>query len=155
MKWDAVLRDYREVRVSRIVEHRGGEESTRRRDETRRRSFSFLGRDYSVLEHTLQRIDFDKRVRVDVNIVLIDAGIGEEAFPKGSKLEIRVSKEEKGNFGATYGGGKAGFGRGEADVTAEVLCSVHGYSFLKERQVIYLITRKGESCLSSGEEMRC
>lgn len=122
-----------EVGVGWIVEHRGGEEAAGGGDEGGGRSLSPLRRDDFALEDAFEWGDFDIGVGVDVNVVVFESDIGEEALPERGEMELGVGEEEEGDFGAAEAGGEMGFGGGEAGGRAAgEIGGIHGYGLVEE-----------------------
>lgn len=76
-----MLGNQREVRVGWVVEHRGCDEAASGGYQSRGRSLGSLRRDGFAFENALERSDFDERVGMDVDIVVLACDIGEEAVP--------------------------------------------------------------------------
>lgn len=47
-------------------------------------------------------------------------------------MELRVSEEEEGDFGAAEAGGEMGFSGGEAGGAAREISGIHGDGFVEE-----------------------
>lgn len=104
---DAVLGENSEEGVGRVIDESSGEEAARGRDERGGGTVGALGGDKPALENALGTRDVGGRIRVDVDVV--EAGVAvEEAVPKGSKMEVRIGEEEKGNFKLWVGVGEVG-----------------------------------------------
>jgi hypothetical protein len=111
---DAVLGDNREEGVGGIVEYGGGEHSARGGDQGRGGAIGALGSDETAAENAGRDGDVDGGIGMDVNVVEIGSGFGEEALPKGGEVEVGVGEEEEGDFGLGFGiereAGECGFG---------------------------------------------
>lgn len=103
MKRNTILRQESEIRISRIINHGGGDEAARGRDKRGRPTKSPLGNNKSPKKRAGRAGNVDGRVGMNINIVEIWV-IGEESSPKGSKMEVGISEEQERNLQFRVGG---------------------------------------------------
>lgn len=100
---DAVLGQNSEEEIGRVVDDGRGKEAARGGDEGCGGAVSALGGDEAVVEDGAGREgDVGGGIGMDVNIVKIGVGFGEEKGPEGGEVEVRVGEEEEGDLG--FGG---------------------------------------------------
>lgn len=87
-----------EVSVQRVVEKGGGEEASRRGNKSWGGAFGSSTFNESSSKNTAGRRDFNKRVRVNVDIEEFCV-VRKEDFPKRSKVEVGIRKKQKCNLG--------------------------------------------------------
>lgn len=137
---DAVLGEDGEEHVGRVVDDGGGEEAARGGDQGGGGAVGALGGDEAVVEDGAGgKSDVGRGVGMDVNIVKIGVGFGEEAGPERGEVEVGVGEEEEGDFGLGGFGiegevGEGGFGSvrvrvegaGEEDLVVEFVGGGNG-----------------------------
>lgn len=101
VKGDAVLGEDDEEAVGKVIDESSGE------DKRGGSTVGALGGDKPAIKNALGTRDVGGEIRVDMDVVEARVAV-EKALPKGSKVEVGVGEEEKGDFELGVGVGEVG-----------------------------------------------